>query len=280
MKTESLKDIESVANEIISLGPRVERAIKALTDTLNRIEDPLDETNVFASHSYWEVAAIRDGMIKVNITIEQNFRYFETFGVLAITRYIFELLIWFRLLTSGDTQYAFRYAKELMTDNCDFAREQLTKLKGEIEFFRQLQAKEGDEVGNATKAAIERGEIFAPDQFREARRMIADKTDRTARRGFCVNADGAKARGYGLQAELLETQAVPELERKVKEKEKWKDKAIAQMPESMQKRQSWRWVDMAKVAGMGEQYEFLYRYVRIVKIDFSLGEFFQDPSRP
>src|ERR1700687_1952138 len=133
---------ENLANEIISLGPRIERAIRALTKRLNEIEEPLDESNLFASPSYLQEGAIRDGMIKIHMSIEQNFRYIETFGVLAITRYILELLIWFRLLASGNTEYAFRYAKQLMIDNWKYASEELAKLKGEIELFKQLQARE------------------------------------------------------------------------------------------------------------------------------------------
>lgn len=249
---------ENLANEIISLGPRIERAIKALTKRLNEIEEPLDESNVFASPSYWQVAAIRDGMIKVHISIEQNFRYIETFGVLAITRYIFELLVWFRLLESGNTKYAFWYAKQLMTDNWKYASEELAKLRSEIELFRQLHAREDDELGKAAQAAIE--QVDRPEQYVEASRMIAQEIDRTARRRFCVNADGAKTRGYGFQAHLLETQAVPKLERRVKEQEEWKDKAIAQMPRSMQSHARWQWAEMAEAAGMRDQYDFLYRY--------------------
>jgi hypothetical protein len=275
MNAEDLKIIENVANEIISLGPRVDRAIKSLTDTLNRIEGPLDETTLFASAPYWQAAAVRDGMIKVHITIEQNFRYLETFGVLAITRYIFELLIWFRLLTSGDAQYAFRCAKDLMTDNWNYAREQLSKLKSEIQFFKQLGARERDEIGNAAKTAIERDDIRNPDQFGAASRMISEEIDRAARRGFCLHADGAKTNGYGLQAHLLETQGIPVLEKRVKEQEEWKDKAITQMPTSMQKQQRWRWDEMAKAVGMGEQYDFLYRYtsrlLHASPISFSKG---------
>jgi len=238
------------------LRPRIERAIKAMTKRLNEIEGPLDESNLFASPSYWQVAAIRDGMIKVHMSIEQNFRYIETFGVLAITRYIFELLIWFRLLASGNTEHAFSYARQLMTDNCRCASEELAKLKGEIELFRQLQAREHEELGEAAKAAIETA--GRPEQFGAASRMIAQEIDRTARRCFCVYADGAKTAGYGPQADLLETKFVPELERRVKQTQEWKDKAIAQMPKSMPK--DWKWDKMAKAAGMSEQYDFLYRY--------------------
>jgi hypothetical protein len=248
-------EINVLADEIISLLPRIKLAIDALEERLSAVSVSLDESNLFSSASYWRLAAVKDGMIKVRLIVEQNFNYIETFSVLAISRYILELLIWFRLLLSKNPEYAFRYAQQLVTDKRDHAREHLAKLRNEIELFKQLQAKEDGAVGKAADRAA-RG----PEQFRIATRMIAQEIDRAARLQFCLYADDAKTRGYGFQAHLLETQGIPQLEQEIQHLQELKDKAISQMPNNVQKYKRWLWKDMAEAAGLQEQFAFVYAY--------------------
>jgi hypothetical protein len=178
-------EIDELADEIISLRPRIERVIEVLQERLRTDGVSLDQSNLFSSASYWRLAAVKDGMIKVRLIIEQNLNYIETFSVLAISRYLLELLIWFRLLLSNNPEYAFRYAQQLVTDKRDHAREHLAKLRGEIELFKQLQAKEHDEIGKAADQAAVDGER-SPEQFGIATRMVAHEIDRAARLQFCL----------------------------------------------------------------------------------------------
>jgi hypothetical protein len=101
-----------------------------------------------------------------------------------------------------------------VTDKRDHAKEHLAKLRGEIELFKQLQAKEHEEIGKAAAQAAIDAER-RPEQFGIATRMIAQEIDRAARLQFCLYADDAKTRGYGFQAHLLETQGIPQLEQEI-----------------------------------------------------------------
>jgi hypothetical protein len=250
------KRISAIVTEIASLHQRVERTIEALHTKLNEVGDSLDESNLYGSPDYWRLAAFRDGMIKIRLMIEQNFNFIETFGILATSRYVLELLIWLRLLNSGDPMYCFTYVKQLLNDKRDHAKEHLAKVKREIELFHKLEERElGDTVDQAHRSISTSSSDFSKS-FGE----IAAEIDRTARRQFCLYADDAKTRGYGYQAALMEKQAIPQLEREIEQLERIKAAAISQLPTSAQGHKKWWWKEQAAAAGMTEQFEFVYAY--------------------
>lgn len=251
-------NVETLIDEILSTRPSIERVIGALNKQLEILSDGLDEPRRLASRSCWQLVAMRDGMIKLDLIIEHNLQYIETLGLLATTRYILELRIWFRLLEAGNPEHIFWYVKELMTDQHDRAKRHLAKVRCEIELFKQLQAKELEEIDVAAKVALQ--PTSRPEQFGIASRMIQGEIDRMARQEFCLYGAEARTLGYGFQADLLETKGIPQLEQEVRRLQELKDKAIAQMPSAVQSRRGWPWDKLAEAAGMSDQYKFLYKY--------------------
>ncbi len=194
-------------------------------------------------------------MVKIILIIEQNFEYIETFGLLATTRYMLELLIWFQLLTSDNSDYCFTFVKQVFADGLDYLKKHLAKVKREIELFQQLEQRELGETIEAAKRNLE-----SPAAFGQLFRINAEEIDRVARRRFCSYNEDAVSRGYGLQAYLMEKQAIPELEQQIEQQEKKKEAAMSQMPKSVQGYKRWVWKDEAEKAGMSEQYDFVYSY--------------------
>lgn len=197
---------KKIVDEIASLHGRVERTIEGLRAKLDEANKQVVHSKLYGSSDYWRLVAFSDGMIKVRLIIEQNFSFIETFGILATTRYMLELLIWFKLLASDPT-YSFTYVKQIITDKRDHAKEHLSKVKNEIALFEQLEKRESEESkeairrkGASTKVAITR--------------MIADEIDRSARRRFCLYSEDARTRGFGYQAYLMKAQVIPQLGRK------------------------------------------------------------------
>jgi hypothetical protein len=176
----------------------------------------------------------------------------ETFGVLATTRYMLELLIWFRLLHNDPSKYSFIYVKQLITDKRDHAREHLAKVKNEIKLFNDLDKKDDLDINQSNSRS---GEELA-----DLIRNNMNEIDRLARRQFCLYGEDAKTRGYGYQAYLIETQVIPKLEAEIEELQKLKGLAISQMPKTAQGHKPWFWKEQAAAAGMSGQFEFVYAY--------------------
>jgi hypothetical protein len=241
-----------IVGEIRSLHHRVERTVDALRHKVDDASKSVVDSNRFAVSDYWQLRILYDGMIRVRLIIEQNLEFIETLSLLATSRYFLELLIWFRLLETGNPDYCFTYVKKLVTDQCDHARERLSKAKSEIAIFKELEAREAAQTGEAAHKSLK--------SFSKSYNMIAGEVDRVARRKFCLYNSDANTRGYGYQAALLEKQLVPQLEKEVEELEKREAEAISQMPKSPREDKHWSWKQQAAAAGMAEQFEFLYAY--------------------
>src|SRR5262249_36150083 len=155
----------------------------------------LDKSNLYGSADYWRLVAFKDGMIKIRLIIEQNFHFFETLGILATSRYVLELLIWFRLLASGDPGYCFIYVKQLITDKRNPAKEPLAQEKRKIKLFRELEERESKNTADLARWST----ATPPPDLAQSFQMIAAEVDRAARRQFCLYSEDAKTRGYGYQ---------------------------------------------------------------------------------
>ncbi len=257
--------VANIVGEIRSLHPRVERTIEALRIKLEQASKPLDDSNVYNSADIWRLRAFFDGMIKIKLIIEQNVRVpFETFGILSTSRYLLELLIWFRLL--GEPRYCFTYINELLKDAITHAKEHLQRVRREIKLFHELEERELGETIQTADQTIQvarrsrsgvRSEVFA-----RSHKMIAEEIDRIARRRLCTYYRDAETRGYSFQAALMEKQVVPQLEQEIEQLRIKRDNAISQMPKSAREDSASKktWKDKAKEAGMIEQYELIYAF--------------------
>jgi hypothetical protein len=176
--------VTKIIDEILALHSRVERSIDVLKSKLDIVSRTVDESALYGSSDYWQLVAFKDGMIKVRLMIEQNFHFIETFGVLATTRYMLELLIWFRLLSNNPGNYCFIYVQQLINDKRDHAKEHLAKVKNEIKLFKELDTKEGLDVNQIASRPHK--------EFAEATRMVMSEIDRTARRQFCAPRRGTR----------------------------------------------------------------------------------------
>jgi hypothetical protein len=198
-------------------------------------------------------------MIKIRLMIEQNFAIINTFGILATTRYVLELLIWFRLLKKDVETYACWHASLLIADQLEHNKAYLEKVKEEIQFFKELGRREEDESERALASLVEKhGASLRPDSVRESIDMIMENIDRSARRKFSLYSEQAKTNGYGLQAYLMEQKVVPQWERLIEQVQMQRTIAQEQMPKWPNKK--WRWKDEAENAGLIQQFEFVYSY--------------------
>jgi hypothetical protein len=247
-----------IIGEITSLHQRVVRTIDALKNQLAQANEHVNESNLYTSIYYWRLLAFSDGMIKIRLMIEENFKLINTFGVLATTRYVLELLIWYRLLTEDLQTYGGYYVCLLISEKLQHEKAHLEKVKSEIELFKELQTHE-DEEGERALAVRRGSKLPKSHAVSQSLQMIGDEIDRLARRKFSLYREGAKTRGFGYQALLMERQAIPQLEQEVDRLEKLQTKVKLQMPNSWLKKK-WSWSEAAKKAGMSQQHDFVYGY--------------------
>ena len=92
----SRQSLEKLVPEIRELHGSVEVLASNFRNALRELEKHETPSPTRYSARYWSFAVLADSLVRVRLLIEQNFMYFETLGVLALTRYVFELTIWVR----------------------------------------------------------------------------------------------------------------------------------------------------------------------------------------
>jgi hypothetical protein len=98
------KRLADVLAGIESLRPQISDSVAKATKRLDELsEDSFANAGDFVRARSCAVA-YREGLIKLKILLENNLHFIETLGVLALTRYMFELLVWFRILERDPEQ--------------------------------------------------------------------------------------------------------------------------------------------------------------------------------
>lgn len=250
--------IKRIVGEISSLRPRVDRTIDALKNKIEREHKDISDANAFAHPDYWRLDAYDNGMKKIRLMIEENFIFVNTFGTLATTRYILELLIWCRLLEKDTETYACWYAAQLIADQLQHNQAQLAKIEAEIALFKTLQDKEQLAIANVLEVQKNTTPLTS-DSFAKSMNLVTEEIDRLARRRFSLYLEQAKTNGYGYQADYMEKKCVPHFADLIKKCEHSRETAKVQMSK-WPNNKKWIWKDEAKNAQLSEQFDFVYGY--------------------
>src|ERR1039458_3365378 len=89
--------------------------IEFSTSRLRSVLEKMNASSVVSQKSgeYWKAVVFADSLVRVRLFIEQNFNYIETMGVLAVSRYMFELTVWLKRLQQ-DARYGLVYHYQLL----------------------------------------------------------------------------------------------------------------------------------------------------------------------
>ncbi len=205
-------------------------------------------------------------MVRIKNIIQQNFNFIETLGVLSVTRYVFEMLVWHRSI-SRDEQYGLSYKFQMMQKQIKYHQDFIEKAKAELPLLRSYHEAEMRNIEQiALKANAEEGERSA-ERWAAEIKFAQEELDRQARRKFSIYANQAQYNGYGFQAHLVETKAIPQLEDRLK-------RCIADHEEALRlvngtppvgdkwERQDvlWKWKEQARKCDMLDEYNFIYSF--------------------
>ena len=197
--------LEGVVANIKSLHGHIEQIIERLKPIVANHPDQVRPEQ--ASDEFWRTVFFYDALIRVRLLIEQNFTYIETLGLLAVTRYIFELMVWMRALNK-DVRYGHLYHAQLVDRQLKYWVDYREQVVREIQLLRNLEAEE-ERLRTAYRVDA--------NSFADALEAAASEVDRMAARRFSLYAEQAKRNGYGFQAQLVETKVLPQVAQNVAE---------------------------------------------------------------
>ena len=141
------------------------------------------------------------------------------------------------------------------------------KMQGEVALLKRLGEEEGAEIKSMARAQVATSGKGTVKAESELLKKIQSETDRKARRNFCMYADQAKTNGHSFQAALIEKQLLPKLNEQLEGCKRARVKRIASLNEKPpvgtnwdKQDQPWKWKEQAALAGMSDQYDFIYSF--------------------
>jgi hypothetical protein len=205
----------------------------------------------------WRRNTYGNALNRLRILTENNFRFIETLGLLAATRYIFELSVWLRLFRS-DNRYCLVYYKELLETQLRYSRDTLAQLHREVDLLEKFEAIENGLTIDITRAAS----TSSAQDLGQMTRQAMGRVDAEAGKHFSLYLDDAKTNGFGFQAHLVRTKAIPQAETSVREIEKELQEFERSVPAEVRAlvRGRWQWRSMSEKAGILDEHDYIYSH--------------------
>lgn len=244
---------QDLANQIRKLAPeldRLSRFFRINPDTGKEYEFDLDSSNDWRRDTYGNV------LVRLRQLTEKNVLFVETLGLLAVTRYIFEVHVWLRLFKEDD-RFCLVYRRELLDTMLRYYRDTLRQLEREIDFLKSIHEKEKRST-NDTLSMMRTG-LGTEDDVATDVQNTMQSIDNEASRRFSIYAEDAKTNGYGFQAYIVKSQAIPKTKHTIREIYT----QLKDIPEHIRDfcPGRWQWRQMAKRVGMVHEYDYIYRYL-------------------
>lgn len=208
----------------------------------------------------WCLAAMGDSLVRLRLFTEQNFQFVETIGIVAVSRYIFELSVWLKLFEQ-DRKYGLVYFSELMSTQLRYYRDYRKQLDREVALLNRFELLEKNLQAHRIN---ELKQVSTNGQRRETHlaspTMLMEEIDAQAARHFSIYAAQAKTNGYGFQSHLIEKQVIPQVDQSIdeleREKAKFSENAHQEVKSLIPER--WQWRQMAQKVDLVEEYDFIY----------------------
>lgn len=262
--------IDRVIAETTQLHARFKQLVSRFSNDIVRDMRSTSRDSLMFSPGYWKKQVYHSSFIKLRLILENNLSYIETLGLLATTRYVFEVLVWLRIIEK-DERYGLSFYAQVLDNQLRHLESYRKKVESEIVFFEAL----AEEERRLSKDAISRLKATPhdnPGQVAEnasaALNSISREIDLRARRNFSLYRREAQENGYGFQAYLMKNRGLDELDRHVADIEsKWtelwdnsSEDVRGLFGSRGNLRTTWNWRARSADVGMEEQYRFLYSY--------------------
>lgn len=261
MNDVTLTKINVVIEKIKALHGDFEQAIEVYRVEIAEFENSCDKGIEHFPSSYWKLVLYVDSLIKIRLMIERNFNFIESFGLIALTRYVCELSIWIRLMSENEN-YGFFYYKMLLQESKERHKEQVAQFESEIAWLKSLEVKEKAGFNNIEAKNSTIADVHAFERMSAVARKISEEIDWEASRKFSIYGDEAAVNGYSYQAYLIEKNALPKAKDNLIACEIAEKEFDAVASKELEKLGigKLKWQNMAIKAGVSEEFDFIYSY--------------------
>jgi hypothetical protein len=203
-----------------------------------------------------------EALSRCQILVTNNVVVLETLGVISLTRYVFELLVWLRTIQKTPLK-SLHFLMLSLKDGEDHTSQHIDHLEAEAQFLDRME-KRDDPKPLMRSLQKKHGENLTAEIVREAERARMDAIDFEARRHFIAYAADAKINGYSYQAHLIRTKALVAAQADLRAKQQLRSDLVnrfgSPLIEEACGKAKWKWFDSAKAVGMESEYNYIYRY--------------------
>lgn len=260
----AINDAVTDSNSANPVSQHIE-AIVGLAATFDRLSAPfrteLDAQPTIAqkySPDYWRTNAYGNAMVRLRLICENNFLHIETFGLLAVARYIFELSVWLKLIQSNEA-FSLIYYRELIETQRRYYKDSVDQLRREVDLLNAFEMMD-NEIGTPNAALLPAS--GSSTDFGALLQSAMSRVDAAASRNFSIYSESAKINGYGFQAYLVKSKELPRFQAAHDELVEELAQFEAQVPKSIRDvaKGKWQWRSMAKLAGIEHEHDYIYSY--------------------
>ena len=258
--------VESLISEICQHRTTLESLALRFRKRIEQLETLSHADSNRKSGVYWKAVAFGDSLVRVRLFLDQNFKCIETVGVLAVSRYLFELTVWFKLLQT-DSRYGLVYYHQLLKKQLDFYTALRNRAEREISFLRQIDVTERSLMVSSLSEAMRISDEEARNTaLRQLSSRVMRQIDQDASRNFSLYGAQAQTNGYGFQSNLVETEVVPKHSKAIADIEQelrdFEHGMSAEIKTLTPKR--WKWNEQAQKVGMEDEYDFIYLFASLL----------------
>lgn len=254
--------ISETVLKIRNLKAPIQELADRAKDTATRTQG--ESINWKYSQKFWSHKICWDGLIRLRLLTENNFVIIESLNLLAATRYLFELLLWFRLVKK-DARYALLYFRNLVKTQIRYYEDLRGHYEHEACRLEELGREEERLVKDCFARAASGGDLEGnPQGLHAATQQVQETIDNRAAQEFLMLAPQARDNGYAFTAYLIRQQLIPKTDQAIAELREERDALNAAVADAIRAilpdRAEWNWAEQAKKANLGTDYNFIYTY--------------------
>ena len=260
--------MESAESRVATVAAEIQDLAPIIAELTQRVRTAIAEPTIATLEGRERAETLlpceigAEALSRCQILVANNVVVLETLGVISLTRYVFELLVWLRTIQKTPLK-SLRFLMLSLNDGEDHTVQHIAHLEAEARFL-DVMAERDNPIPGMMALQEEYGENLTAEIVRNAERARMDAIDFEARRHFIAYAADAKVNGDGFQAHLIRKKAVAAAQADLDAMRQVRLHFVDRFGQSLIDEaggvSKWRWFDSAKAVDMEPEYQYIYRY--------------------
>jgi hypothetical protein len=261
-KEDATRTFNEIADEIARRHCRLVDMASRCDDRMTAMKGTDNEASRRKMSDWWTLVACQGAYVKLRLIVEEHFRedakrnaiFGDSIGLIAVARYMFELIVWLKTLQKDPRNgLFFRFCA--VSRDLQHRRGTRDQIKREIALFQRLAEEE-----NRRRMEITNDKTLSPEALVRAAEKVSDDMDRRARSQFSIYVRQIEPIGFAEGAKHLEDKTLPVVLKQIPELEREKSELKRILRQNGLDDPKWIWAQRAEAVGMKERYEFFYGY--------------------